>query len=203
MSIQTTLSACKLTAQAVMCMYKGAKKISDIFLTRKIEKFAEKPFSEKSQQYIDGLDTTKFEQLQEQIIHALTHAESTIKAIYIKNLTEAHCRQEIDWITFCRMNHVLNQIFTFDLRLLVMFYNNEKAEEKCDEITQNKLNLFAQCGLVDYSNILDANGATLRDMFLLNDFGRKFIVCALPDLDELSKKNAHKQFNDMWSDFIE
>ena len=75
----------------------------------------------------------KFEELQEQIIHSITQAESVVKARYIKNLTEAYCEERIDWLTFCRMNFILNQIYTFDLKSLVMFYNDETAEKLTDE----------------------------------------------------------------------
>ena len=125
----TTLAACKLTAQAIASIYKGAKTISDVFLARKIEKFAEEPFSEKSKEYINSMDVNKFEELQEQIIHSLTHAESVLKALYVKNLTSAYCENKIDWSTFCRMNFVLGQIYTMDLISLVKFYNYEHDEE--------------------------------------------------------------------------
>ncbi len=197
----TTLAACKLTAQAIASMYKGAKTISDVFLARKIEKFAEEPFSEKSLLYINNLDAQKFERLQEQLIHALTHAETAVKALYVKNLTEAHCRGDIDWLTFCRMNHILRQIFTFDLKPLAMFYNHERPENIEDEITQNKLNFFAQLGLVDYTNILDGSGK--EPMFEPNEFGKKFIKCAIPDLDLASKNRADAQFKEQWGDFMD
>lgn len=189
--VVAVLKACKLTATVIVNMYKGAQAISDIFLTRKIEKFAEKSFSEESKKYIEEMSDEKFEQFLEQIIHTLTHAETVIKAMYVKNLTEAYCNQKINWNTFCRMNFIIGQIYTFDLKSLVLFYNEDTPEIEEDEITQNKLNHFAQLGLLDYTNISDAMGET--PMFETNDFGKKFIECALPDLDELSKKRVKEK----------
>lgn len=189
----TTLAACKLTAQAIASIYKGAKTISDVFLARKIEKFAEEPFSEKSKEYINSMDVNKFEELQEQIIHSLTHAESVLKALYVKNLTSAYCENKIDWSTFCRMNFVLGQIYTMDLISLVKFYNYEHDEE----VTQNKLNQFAGLGLVGISNIYDAEGMSLSGMYPQNEFGRKFIDCVLLDLDKESKKRIEDRQNAM------
>jgi len=180
-----TLSTCKLTAQTVMCMYNAAKIASNLFLTHKIENFAKEPFSEKSLNYISEMDQSKFEELEQQIIHALTHAESVVKAIYVKNLTEAHCRGDIDWLTFCRMNFILSQTFTFDLKTLVLYYNDEISEE----ITTNRMYFFAQLGLVDYTHAMSTE---VHDLFNKNDFGANFIKCALPQLNEESKKRCKK-----------
>ena len=136
------------------------------------------------------MNPDKFEELQEQIIHSITQAESVIKAIYIKNLTKAYCEEKINWLTFCRMNFILNQIYTFDLKSLVMFYNDEIAKDIADEMTQNKMNFFAQLGLMDYTNIHDAMGES--PLFEKNEFGRLFIECVVPDLDEESQKKVQE-----------
>lgn len=183
MNLIATLETCKLTSQALLDMYKGVKTISDVFLARKIEKFAEEPFSEKSQKFIDEMEREKFQELQDQIIHALTQAESTIKAMYLKKMTEAYCEKRIDWLTFCRMTFILGQIFTFDFESLVKFYNYEFD----GDVTQNKLMLFAQLGLVN-SNINDEGDVSMCDAFSRNNFGRIFIECVLSDLDESLKK---------------
>ena len=193
--IISILEASKLTAKAVVQMYKGAKSLSDIFLTKKIENFGNAPFSEKAQKFIEEMNPDKFEELQEQIIHSITQAESVIKAIYIKNLTKAYCEEKITWQAFCRMNFILSQIYTFDIKSLVMFYNDETANNVTDEMTQNKMNFFAQLGLMDYTNIQDAMGES--PMFEKNEFGQKFIECVAPDLNDASKKRVHEEEESM------
>lgn len=183
MGFVASLETCKITAQAVRAMYESAKIASNVFLARKIKKFAEEPFSEKSRKFIDEMEREKFQELQDQIIHALTQAESTIKAMYLKKMTEAYCEKRIDWLTFCRMTFILGQIFTFDFESLVKFYNYEFD----GDVTQNKLMLFAQLGLVD-SNINDEGDVSMCDAFSRNNFGRIFIECVLSDLDESLKK---------------
>ena len=189
------LKASKLTANAVVSMYRGAATISNIFLAKKIEKFGKAPFSKRGKKFIRDMNPDKFEKLQEQIIHSLTQAESVLKALYIKKLTEAYCEEKINWSTFCRMNFILNQIYTFDLKSLVMFYNDEIAKDFADEMTQNKMNFFAQLGLMDYTNIHDAMGE--RPMFEKNEFGQKFIECVAPDLNDASKKRVHEEEESM------
>jgi hypothetical protein len=184
------LKASKLTANAVVSMYRGAATISNIFLAKKIEKFGKAPFSKRGKKFIRDMNPDKFEKLQEQIIHSLTQAESVLKALYIKKLTEAYCEEKINWLTFCRMNFILNQIYTFDLKCLVMFYNDEIAKDIADEMTQNKMNFFAQLGLMDYTNIHDAMGES--PLFEKNEFGRLFIECVVPDLDEESPKKVQE-----------
>ena len=178
MEITSSLKACQITAGAVSELYKGSKALSDKFLMRKIEAFAKEPFSEKSKKFINKIDADKFEEIQEQIIHVLTQAESVIKALYAKRLTEAYCEQNIDWSTYCRMSFILSQVFTYDFVALVKYYNNEFD---C-EVTQNKLNQFAQLGLIDY-NLYGDNDTPWAYKFLPNDLGRSFIRCVLFDID--------------------
>ena len=178
MEISSLLKACQITAAAVLDLYKGSKMLSDAFLMRKIEQFAKEPFSEKSKKFIACMDADKFEKIQEQIIYAITQAESISKALYAKRLVEAYCEQNIDWSTYCRMNFILCQVFSHDFVALVTYYNNELDSE----VTQNKLNQFAQLGLVDY-NLYGDDELPWEYKFLRNDLGRNFIRCVLFDVD--------------------
>ena len=185
-------------------LYTAAKTAENTFLMHKIQKFEENPLSEKSQKFLDELDEkdgNKLVEIQEQIIHTLTQSESILKAICLKNLLNALCQGKVDWSTFFRMNYTLNQIFTYDLRVLVMYYTNEE-ETDVEQFTQNNLNHFAQLGLVDYNNTLDANGISLKDMFPKNKFGKSFVENVLTHLYELSEKRATEQFDAQWGTFM-
>ena len=182
-------------------MLTAAKTAHNHFLENKILKFAENPLSEESRKFFEDLaqkDGKQLEKIIDQVIHSLTKAESILKATYLRNLLDALCQGKIDWGEFFRMNFILNQSFTCDLESLVMFYNGELTANPAYEITQNKMNHFAQLGLADFTNAMSTE---VNDLFEKNEFGKKFIECALPDLDELSKKRCQEKTDFMMKYF--
>ena len=178
-------------------MLTAAKTAHNRFLENKILKFEENPLSEEGQKFFEDLaqrDGAQLEKIIDQVIHSLTQAESILKATYLRNLLDALCQGKIDWGEFFRMNFILNQSFTCDLESLVMFYNDELTTNPAYEITQNKMNHFAQLGLADFTNRMSTE---VNDLFETNEFGKKFIECALPDVDKRSKERVNKRMDDM------
>lgn len=159
------------TLSALVSLYKGCVVVNSRFLVKKIEKFSEKPFDEESvKDFVDGIDINRWEEIQDMVIHQLTHAESVIKALYERNLVEALLTHKISDAEFWKMNFALQHLYTFDIEDLMRLYSNGTCSE-------DKKKNFAFYGLLKDDGITDFSegNLTIGQKYTLNDFGKKFV----------------------------
>lgn len=161
----------KKTLSALATLYNGCKAINDRFVVKKIEKFSEKPFDENVvKNFIEEIDISRWEEIQDSVIHLLTHAETVVKAVYERNLVEALLTKKITDDEFWKMNFALQHLYTLDIGDLVHLYSGESCSE-------DKKRNFAFYGLLKDKGITSfaSNALTIGQHYALNDFGKKFV----------------------------
>ena len=159
------------TLSALATLYKGCIAVNSRFLVKKIEKFSEKPFDENVvRNFVEEIDISRWEEIQDLVIHQLTQAESVVKAIYERNLVEALLTRKISDAEFWKMNFVLQHLYTFDVGDLVKLYDGINCSKD-----QKKIFTFYQLLNHDNGRYVEGHTLVLHDDYLLNDFGKKFV----------------------------
>ena len=159
------------TLSALASLYKGCVAVNSRFLLKKIEKFSEKPFDEDVvKNFVEGVDVSRWEEIQDAVIHQLTQAESVIKAIYERNLVESLLIRKITDDEFWRMNFVLQHLYTFDMGDLIKLYDGVDCTKD-----QKKTFAFYQLLKDDSGPALEGKALVHRQYYLLNEFGKKFV----------------------------
>jgi hypothetical protein len=156
---------------ALATLYKSCIAINSRFIVKKIEKFGEKPFDSKVvDDYINSIDISLWEEIQDSIIHLLTQAESVVKAVYERNLVESLLTRKITEAEFWKMNFILQHLYTFDINELVQLYNGGSCSEE-------KKKVFLFYGLLDDDGITKFENECLNigQQSSPNDFGKKFV----------------------------
>ena len=156
---------------ALSTLYKSCVSINSRFIVKKIEKFSEKPFDQKVvEDFIKSIGVYQWEEIQDAIIHQLTQAESIVKAGYERNLVESLLTRKVTENEFWRMNFILQQLYTFDIKELERLYNMGSCAE-------DKKKVFLFYGLLDDEGItnFDDGNLSIGQRYSINEFGWKFV----------------------------
>ena len=190
--------------KAVRILYDCARSLSNRMLMKKIEAFAAEPQSEKNKKFLNSLSPERFEELQDLLMLSLNSAESVIKAQYLRKLMNSLCEGRINWLQFGKMNFILNQIYTFDLEKIAIFYHGDKSK-----IDNNDKERFFTLGLLDHkkNHLWGNDTVTKKDLkeleidYETNDLGELFVDCILFNEKTKIAKEFAEETNRNWDNY--